>query len=74
MTKIYNYLNQEGSTKADHPVSECKKWGCRGIAPRYESYKSEPVKYTKEEHPPSMCKDFGCDAISILIDPNQNKN
>ena len=69
MTKIYNHLDK-GSTKADHPVSECKKWGCRGIAPRYE--KPEPVKYTKEEHPPSMCKDFGCDAISILIDPNKN--
>ena len=38
MTKIYNHL-KKGSTKADHPVSECEKWGCRGIAPRYEKPK-----------------------------------
>ena len=67
MTKIYNYLKPKGSTKADHPVSECKKWGCRGIAPRYESYKPEPKTYTKDDHPVRMCKQFGCNAKSMML-------
>ena len=66
MTKIYNHL-KKGSTKADHPVSECEKWGCRGIAPRYE--KPKESEWDEENHPESMCEEFGCKAISIWVDP-----
>ena len=65
MTKIYDQFEKQ-STKDDHPVSECRKWGCKlPDPPKYSP--PEPKAYTKDNHPERMCKQFGCKAISIWI-------
>ena len=65
MTKIYDPFDKP-STKDDHPVGECRKWGCKLPDPPKNS-PPEPQAYTKDNHPESMCKQFGCKAISIWI-------
>ena len=65
MTKIYDPFDKP-STKDDHPVGECRKWGCKlPDPPKYSP--PEPKAYTKDNHPPSMCKQFGCDAKSMMV-------
>jgi hypothetical protein len=65
MTKIYDHL-EKISTKDDHPVRECRKWGCKmPDPPKYSP--PEPKAYTKDDHPVRMCKQFGCDAKSMMV-------